>query len=178
MQDSIDLFLGNYSVDEVDMTTPLRELKDWKFLTVNNELKVILKKRIYCGHCHFHLWPTCVLVFDVGCSSLFSSSCLSSWWWPSPCASSVSSWLVRLVEIWLALGVSLPGHGGVLSPWKSVNSEKISDQFLYDVIFYSHTSCNWEYGLYDMRNDVMIMRNSMSKSVQCSLLLSLIDLKK
>lgn len=33
-QDSIDLFLGNYAVDEADMTTPLHEPKDWKFLTV------------------------------------------------------------------------------------------------------------------------------------------------
>lgn len=34
MQDSIDLFLGNYAVDEADWTTPLRDPKDWKFLTV------------------------------------------------------------------------------------------------------------------------------------------------
>uniref|UniRef100_A0A674B0Q4 SAC1 like phosphatidylinositide phosphatase b n=1 Tax=Salmo trutta TaxID=8032 RepID=A0A674B0Q4_SALTR len=33
-QDSIDLFLGNYSIDEADMTTPLHETKDWKFLTL------------------------------------------------------------------------------------------------------------------------------------------------
>lgn len=34
-QDSIDLFLGNFAVDEADLTTPLREPKDWKFLTVS-----------------------------------------------------------------------------------------------------------------------------------------------
>ncbi|XP_046875564.1 phosphatidylinositol-3-phosphatase SAC1-A [Hypomesus transpacificus] len=33
-QDSIDLFLGNYSVDESDGPTPLRAQKDWKFLTL------------------------------------------------------------------------------------------------------------------------------------------------
>uniref|UniRef100_A0A8C8IXN8 SAC domain-containing protein n=1 Tax=Oncorhynchus tshawytscha TaxID=74940 RepID=A0A8C8IXN8_ONCTS len=33
-QDSIDLFLGNYSIDEADMNTPLHETKDWKFLTL------------------------------------------------------------------------------------------------------------------------------------------------
>lgn len=36
-QDSIDLFLGNYSIDEADMTTPLHETKDWKFLTVRSD---------------------------------------------------------------------------------------------------------------------------------------------
>uniref|UniRef100_A0A8C7NLN6 SAC domain-containing protein n=1 Tax=Oncorhynchus mykiss TaxID=8022 RepID=A0A8C7NLN6_ONCMY len=34
-QDSIDLFLGNYAVDETDGPTPLRIQKDWKFLTVS-----------------------------------------------------------------------------------------------------------------------------------------------
>lgn len=34
LQDSIDLFLGNYAVDEAGWTTPLRDPKDWKFLTV------------------------------------------------------------------------------------------------------------------------------------------------
>ncbi|MBN3291327.1 SAC1B phosphatase, partial [Polypterus senegalus] len=32
-QDSIDLFLGNYAVDEADSLAPLRVQKDWKFLT-------------------------------------------------------------------------------------------------------------------------------------------------
>lgn len=36
VQDSIDLFLGNYAVDEADMSTNLHEAKDWKFLTVRN----------------------------------------------------------------------------------------------------------------------------------------------
>lgn len=34
-QDSIDLFLGNFAVDESDGPTPLRVPKDWKFLTVS-----------------------------------------------------------------------------------------------------------------------------------------------
>ena len=34
LQDSIDLFLGNFAVDETDGPTPLRVQKDWKFLTV------------------------------------------------------------------------------------------------------------------------------------------------
>ena len=34
MQDSIDLFLGNFAVDESGGPTPLRVQKDWKFLTV------------------------------------------------------------------------------------------------------------------------------------------------
>uniref|UniRef100_A0A8C2ZFV6 SAC1 like phosphatidylinositide phosphatase b n=1 Tax=Cyclopterus lumpus TaxID=8103 RepID=A0A8C2ZFV6_CYCLU len=33
-QDSIDLFLGNYAVDEADWANPLRDPKDWKFLTL------------------------------------------------------------------------------------------------------------------------------------------------
>ncbi|KAJ8385686.1 hypothetical protein AAFF_G00183990 [Aldrovandia affinis] len=33
-QDSIDLFLGNYEVGEGDLTTPLHQPKDWKFLTL------------------------------------------------------------------------------------------------------------------------------------------------
>lgn len=34
-QDSIDLFLGNFAVDESDGPSPLRVQKDWKFLTVS-----------------------------------------------------------------------------------------------------------------------------------------------
>lgn len=34
-QDSIDLFLGNFAVDDTDGPTPLRVQKDWKFLTVS-----------------------------------------------------------------------------------------------------------------------------------------------
>uniref|UniRef100_A0A8C4ZW81 Phosphatidylinositol-3-phosphatase SAC1 n=1 Tax=Gadus morhua TaxID=8049 RepID=A0A8C4ZW81_GADMO len=47
-QDSIDLFLGNYSVDEVDLTTPLRELKDWKFLTLPIIMVVAFSMCIIC----------------------------------------------------------------------------------------------------------------------------------
>lgn len=38
LQDSIDLFLGNFAVDETDGPTPLRVQKDWKFLTVSRFL--------------------------------------------------------------------------------------------------------------------------------------------
>lgn len=38
IQDSIDLFLGNYAVEEADMNTPLHEPKDWKFLTVRTRM--------------------------------------------------------------------------------------------------------------------------------------------
>ncbi len=38
MQDSIDLFLGNYAVEEAEMNTTLHEPKDWKFLTVRTRL--------------------------------------------------------------------------------------------------------------------------------------------
>lgn len=34
LQDAIDLFLGNYSVDEVDSVSPFHVQKDWKFLAV------------------------------------------------------------------------------------------------------------------------------------------------
>lgn len=34
LQDAIDLFLGNYSVDEVESVSPLHIQKDWKFLAV------------------------------------------------------------------------------------------------------------------------------------------------
>lgn len=40
MQDSIDLFLGNYAVDEADWTTPLHNLKDLKFLTVRRAQEI------------------------------------------------------------------------------------------------------------------------------------------
>uniref|UniRef100_A0A2K6ETK1 Phosphatidylinositol-3-phosphatase SAC1 n=1 Tax=Propithecus coquereli TaxID=379532 RepID=A0A2K6ETK1_PROCO len=35
-QDSIDLFLGNYSVDELESHSPLSVPRDWKFLAVRN----------------------------------------------------------------------------------------------------------------------------------------------
>ena len=34
-QDSIDLFLGNYTVDDTDGPTPLQVQKDWKFMMVS-----------------------------------------------------------------------------------------------------------------------------------------------
>uniref|UniRef100_A0AAZ3R4M1 SAC domain-containing protein n=1 Tax=Oncorhynchus tshawytscha TaxID=74940 RepID=A0AAZ3R4M1_ONCTS len=47
-QDSIDLFLGNYSIDEADMNTPLHETKDWKFLTLPIIMVVAFSMCIIC----------------------------------------------------------------------------------------------------------------------------------
>uniref|UniRef100_A0A3Q3G8L4 SAC1 like phosphatidylinositide phosphatase b n=3 Tax=Kryptolebias marmoratus TaxID=37003 RepID=A0A3Q3G8L4_KRYMA len=47
-QDSIDLFLGNYSVDETDWTTPLCDTKDWKFLTLPIIMVVAFSMCIIC----------------------------------------------------------------------------------------------------------------------------------
>ncbi|XP_016303374.1 phosphatidylinositide phosphatase SAC1-A-like [Sinocyclocheilus anshuiensis] len=47
-QDSIDLFLGNYAVEEADMNTPLHELKDWKFLTLPIIMVVAFSMCIIC----------------------------------------------------------------------------------------------------------------------------------
>ncbi|XP_019735514.1 phosphatidylinositol-3-phosphatase SAC1-B isoform X1 [Hippocampus comes] len=47
-QDSIDLFLGNFAVDEADLATPLREPKDWKFLTLPIIMVVAFSMCIIC----------------------------------------------------------------------------------------------------------------------------------
>ncbi|KAM4630283.1 phosphatidylinositol-3-phosphatase SAC1-A isoform 1-T1 [Polymixia lowei] len=47
-QDSIDLFLGNYAVDETDGPTPLRDQKDWKFLTLPVIMVVAFSMCIIC----------------------------------------------------------------------------------------------------------------------------------
>ncbi|KAA8591978.1 hypothetical protein FQN60_017352 [Etheostoma spectabile] len=47
-QDSIDLFLGNYAVDEAVWTTPLRDPKDWKFLTLPIVMVVAFSMCIIC----------------------------------------------------------------------------------------------------------------------------------
>uniref|UniRef100_A0A8D3DNK2 SAC domain-containing protein n=1 Tax=Scophthalmus maximus TaxID=52904 RepID=A0A8D3DNK2_SCOMX len=47
-QDSIDLFLGNYAADEADWTTPLRDPKDWKFLTLPIIMVVAFSMCIIC----------------------------------------------------------------------------------------------------------------------------------
>ncbi|XP_031724540.1 phosphatidylinositide phosphatase SAC1-B isoform X1 [Anarrhichthys ocellatus] len=47
-QDSIDLFLGNYAVDEADWATPLRDTKDWKFLTLPIVMVVAFSMCIIC----------------------------------------------------------------------------------------------------------------------------------
>ncbi|XP_062865897.1 phosphatidylinositol-3-phosphatase SAC1-A isoform X2 [Trichomycterus rosablanca] len=47
-QDAIDLFLGNYSVDESDAPTPLHVQKDWKFLTLPVIMLVAFSMCILC----------------------------------------------------------------------------------------------------------------------------------
>uniref|UniRef100_A0A3B4XA35 SAC1 like phosphatidylinositide phosphatase b n=1 Tax=Seriola lalandi dorsalis TaxID=1841481 RepID=A0A3B4XA35_SERLL len=47
-QDSIDVFLGNYAVEEADWTTPLRDPKDWKFLTLPIIMVVAFSMCIIC----------------------------------------------------------------------------------------------------------------------------------
>ncbi|CAF95098.1 unnamed protein product, partial [Tetraodon nigroviridis] len=47
-QDSIDLFLGNFAVDETDGPTPLRVQKDWKFLTLPIIMLVAFSMCIVC----------------------------------------------------------------------------------------------------------------------------------
>ncbi|XP_033950840.1 phosphatidylinositol-3-phosphatase SAC1-A [Pseudochaenichthys georgianus] len=47
-QDSIDLFLGNFAVDESDGPTPLRVQKDWKFLTLPIVMLVAFSMCIVC----------------------------------------------------------------------------------------------------------------------------------
>lgn len=43
-QDAIDLFLGNYSVDEVEPASPLHVKKDWKFLAVSMETLFVIQE--------------------------------------------------------------------------------------------------------------------------------------
>ncbi|XP_068603089.1 phosphatidylinositol-3-phosphatase SAC1-A [Brachionichthys hirsutus] len=47
-QDSIDLFLGNFAVDETDWTTPLHDTKDWKFQTLPVIMVVAFSMCIIC----------------------------------------------------------------------------------------------------------------------------------
>ncbi|XP_048882219.1 phosphatidylinositol-3-phosphatase SAC1-B [Brienomyrus brachyistius] len=47
-QDSIDLFLGNYMVDEVDVSTPLQIQRDWRFLTLPVIMVVAFSMCIIC----------------------------------------------------------------------------------------------------------------------------------
>ncbi|MCI4395385.1 hypothetical protein PGIGA_G00179660 [Pangasianodon gigas] len=47
-QDSIDLFLGNYTVDESESLTPLQVQKDWKFLTLPMIMLVAFSMCILC----------------------------------------------------------------------------------------------------------------------------------
>uniref|UniRef100_A0A1A7YDV3 SAC1 suppressor of actin mutations 1-like n=1 Tax=Iconisemion striatum TaxID=60296 RepID=A0A1A7YDV3_9TELE len=47
-QDSIDLFLGNYSVDETNWVNLLRDTKDWKFLTLPIIMVVAFSMCIIC----------------------------------------------------------------------------------------------------------------------------------
>lgn len=54
LQDSIDLFLGNYAVEEADMNTPLHEPKDWKFLTVRDRIR--FKFSVWVFEVHLQLF--------------------------------------------------------------------------------------------------------------------------
>ncbi|XP_077576970.1 phosphatidylinositol-3-phosphatase SAC1-B [Stigmatopora nigra] len=47
-QDSIDLFLGNFAVDEAEMATSLHEPRDWKFLTFPIIMVVAFSMCIIC----------------------------------------------------------------------------------------------------------------------------------
>lgn len=47
-QDSIDLFLGNFALDETNGPTPLRVQKDWKFLTLPIIMLVAFSMCIVC----------------------------------------------------------------------------------------------------------------------------------
>ncbi|XP_065814110.1 LOW QUALITY PROTEIN: phosphatidylinositol-3-phosphatase SAC1-B [Labrus bergylta] len=47
-QDSIDLFLGNYAVEESDSTAPLRDPKDWKFSQLPIIMVVAFSMCIIC----------------------------------------------------------------------------------------------------------------------------------
>ncbi|XP_020660232.1 phosphatidylinositol-3-phosphatase SAC1 [Pogona vitticeps] len=47
-QDAIDLFLGNYSVDEVDSLSPFHVQKDWKFLALPIIMVVAFSMCIIC----------------------------------------------------------------------------------------------------------------------------------
>ncbi|XP_048694810.1 phosphatidylinositol-3-phosphatase SAC1 isoform X2 [Caretta caretta] len=47
-QDAIDLFLGNYSVDEVESVSPLHTQKDWKFLALPIIMVVAFSMCIIC----------------------------------------------------------------------------------------------------------------------------------
>lgn len=81
-QDSIDLFLGNFAVDESDGPSPLRVQKDWKFLTVSVFEFFFLWSAVAGTLTRSNLWNPV---------SLFCS-CPSLCWWHFPCASSVFSW--------------------------------------------------------------------------------------
>lgn len=49
-QDAIDLFLGNYSVDEVEPASPLHVKKDWKFLAVSMETLFVMRETQTFSH--------------------------------------------------------------------------------------------------------------------------------
>lgn len=49
-QDAIDLFLGNYSVDEVEPASPLHVKKDWKFLAVSMETLFVIRETQQFSH--------------------------------------------------------------------------------------------------------------------------------
>lgn len=60
LQDSIDLFLGNFALDETNGPTPLRVQKDWKFLTVSAVWKAAAAPPASLRHHWICLTPLCV----------------------------------------------------------------------------------------------------------------------
>lgn len=62
LQDSIDLFLGNYAVEEADMNTPLHEPKDWKFLTVRERFIKFYNDQTYVSVFNLYTHTTSVLM--------------------------------------------------------------------------------------------------------------------
>ncbi|KAG7225373.1 hypothetical protein INR49_027362 [Caranx melampygus] len=78
-QDSIDLFLGNFAVDESDGPTPLRVQKDWKFLTLPTIMLVAFSMCIVCLLMAGDTWTETlayVMFWGLRARSLPPSSCL------------------------------------------------------------------------------------------------------
>lgn len=81
-QDSIDLFLGNFALDESDGPTPLRVQKDWKFLTVSivftsQQQIALLNPYSY----FFFVFFVCLAVAHYYAGGVFHVHRLSSYGW-------------------------------------------------------------------------------------------------
>ncbi|XP_028316439.1 phosphatidylinositol-3-phosphatase SAC1-A isoform X2 [Gouania willdenowi] len=74
-QDSIDLFLGNFAVDESDGASPLRVQKDWKFLTLLIIMLVAFSMCIVCFLMAGDTWTeTMVYVMFWGAASAITAT--------------------------------------------------------------------------------------------------------